>query len=80
MEEVVKNMPGNQEGPVPVVHLYGVTKEGNSVLVTVHGFLPYFFVPAPAEDFGDRQCDEFRRVLNVSTTQQESQEKFMVFV
>ncbi|CDS07654.1 hypothetical protein LRAMOSA01603 [Lichtheimia ramosa] len=31
----------------PVVRLYGVTKEGNSVVCHVHGFLPYFYFPAP---------------------------------
>lgn len=37
-------MPGNTVGPVPVVRVYGVTAEGHSVLVNVHGFLPYLFV------------------------------------
>ena len=37
---------------VPVVRIYGVTKEGNSVTAFVHGFEPYFFIEAPSESFG----------------------------
>ncbi|KAI9347758.1 DNA polymerase family B-domain-containing protein [Obelidium mucronatum] len=31
-----------------LLRLYGITEEGHSVLAHVHGFLPYFYVPAPA--------------------------------
>ncbi|KAI8336982.1 DNA polymerase family B-domain-containing protein [Chlamydoabsidia padenii] len=31
----------------PVVRFYGITKNGNSVLCNAHGFLPYFYFPAP---------------------------------
>ncbi|KAL1933207.1 hypothetical protein VTP01DRAFT_7297 [Rhizomucor pusillus] len=31
----------------PVVRFYGVTESGNSVVCHVHGFLPYFYFPAP---------------------------------
>ncbi|KAG2226707.1 hypothetical protein INT45_001054 [Circinella minor] len=31
----------------PVVRFYGVTSNGNSVVCHVHGFLPYFYFPAP---------------------------------
>ncbi|KAI8146145.1 DNA polymerase family B-domain-containing protein [Fennellomyces sp. T-0311] len=31
----------------PVVRFYGVTTGGNSVVCHVHGFLPYFYFPAP---------------------------------
>ncbi|SAM06965.1 hypothetical protein [Absidia glauca] len=31
----------------PVVRFYGITKNGNSVLCSAHGFLPYFYFPAP---------------------------------
>lgn len=41
-------MPGAQTGPVPVIRMYGVTMQGHSVLAHIHGFHPYFFVPAPA--------------------------------
>jgi DNA polymerase delta subunit 1 len=37
---------------VPVLRMYGVTEEGNSVLAHIHGFLPYFYVACP-EGFQD---------------------------
>ena len=57
-------MPGAQSGPVPILRLFGVTMEGNSVCANVHGFLPYFFVPAPSEGFRDEHCRRFREELN----------------
>ena len=41
------NMKGARSGPVPIVRMFGVTKLGNSVCCHVHGFHPYFYVPAP---------------------------------
>ena len=34
-------------GQVPILRLYGVTEEGYSCMVHVHGYEPYFFVEAP---------------------------------
>ncbi len=31
----------------PAVRMYGITTQGNSVALNVHGFMPYFYVPAP---------------------------------
>ena len=31
----------------PIIRMMGVTEMGNSVLCNVHGFYPYFYVPAP---------------------------------
>ncbi|KAG0169094.1 DNA-directed DNA polymerase delta [Apophysomyces sp. BC1015] len=31
----------------PIVRFYGITENGNSVVCHVHGFLPYFYFPAP---------------------------------
>ena len=57
-------MPGNTSGPVPIIRMYGITMEGHSVLAHVHGFAPYFFVPA-VENFKDEHCCQFRvRVLD----------------
>ena len=36
------------EGPVPVIRLYGVTSQGHSVMASVHGFTPYFYVSLPS--------------------------------
>jgi hypothetical protein len=52
-------MPGSQQGPVPIMRMYGVTMEGNSVCCHVHGFSPYFFVSAPS-NFADKDCYAFK--------------------
>ena len=38
---------GSLEGPVPVIRLYGVTNAGFSVMASIHGFTPYFYVAMP---------------------------------
>ncbi|XP_069687440.1 DNA polymerase delta catalytic subunit isoform X2 [Periplaneta americana] len=59
----VAGMPGSQHGPVPVMRMYGVTMEGNSVCCHVHGFTPYFFVSAPS-NFTNKDCYAFKMALN----------------
>ncbi|XP_014256451.1 DNA polymerase delta catalytic subunit isoform X2 [Cimex lectularius] len=61
----VHGMPGSQVEPVPVMCIYGVTMEGNSVCCHVHGFTPYFYVYAP-EGFGSENLDDFRKALNAA--------------
>ncbi|XP_063229529.1 DNA polymerase delta catalytic subunit [Bacillus rossius redtenbacheri] len=56
-------MPGAQHGAVPIMRMYGVTADGNSVCCHVYGFSPYFFVRAP-EGFTDSHCEPFRRALD----------------
>ncbi|XP_046862075.1 DNA polymerase delta catalytic subunit-like [Xenia sp. Carnegie-2017] len=56
-------MPGSKVGPVPIARMYGITMEGNSVLCHVHGFVPYFFVPAPLHMKRD-DCHLFKDALN----------------
>ena len=56
-------MPGAKDGPVPIVQMYGVTMEGNSVLCHIHGFVPYFYVPAP-HGFKHSHCSAFQNALN----------------
>ncbi|XP_074639008.1 DNA polymerase delta catalytic subunit-like [Acropora palmata] len=51
-------MPGSKAGPGPIIQMYGVTMEGNSVLCHIHGFVPYFYVPAPP-GFDHSHCSEF---------------------
>ena len=60
---VVAGMPGAQRGPVPILRMFGVTAEGNSICAHIHGFLPYFFVPAPL-NFRPEHCKTFREQLN----------------
>ena len=59
----MQGMPGSKVGPVPIVQMYGVTMEGNSVLCHIHGFVPYFYVPAPP-GFQQSHCSSFQDGLN----------------
>lgn len=52
-------MPGATQGPVPIIRMYGITENGNSVLAHIHGFAPYFFVPAQ-DGFKREHCEQFR--------------------
>lgn len=52
-------MPGAQTGRVPIMRVFGITKEGNSVCCHIHGFSPYFYVSVP-DSFGNDQCEEFK--------------------
>lgn len=44
-------MPGQSQGKVPIIRMFGVTDSGNSVCCHVHGFAPYFYVPAPSGEY-----------------------------
>lgn len=57
------NMPGSQRPPVPIMRMYGVTMEGNSVCCHVHGFTPYFYVLAPS-NFKEEHIKPFKDALD----------------
>uniref|UniRef100_A0A7N6A3U1 DNA polymerase delta catalytic subunit n=1 Tax=Anabas testudineus TaxID=64144 RepID=A0A7N6A3U1_ANATE len=59
----VAGMPGQLQGKVPIIRMFGVTDSGNSVCCHVHGFAPYFFVPAPSGEYAD-YLSEFQKELN----------------
>lgn len=59
----IPGMPGAQKGSVPIVRMFGVTMEGNSVCAHVHGFSPYFYIAAPSESFSAQDCTVFRDKL-----------------
>ncbi|KAM6904983.1 DNA polymerase delta catalytic subunit [Xenentodon cancila] len=59
----VAGMPGQSRGKVPIIRMFGVTDNGNSVCCHVHGFAPYFYVPAP-NGFTSDYLGEFKRELN----------------
>ncbi|XP_032444464.1 DNA polymerase delta catalytic subunit [Xiphophorus hellerii] len=59
----IAGMPGQSQGKVPIIRMFGVTDSGNSVCCHVHGFAPYFYVPAPS-GFTSNYLDEFKRELN----------------
>lgn len=61
--DVVPGMPGSATKPVPIIRMFGVTEQGNSVLLCVHGFTPYLYVKAPP-GFTESDCQEFRLQLN----------------
>lgn len=57
-------MTGLQSGAAPILRMYGVTMDGNSVCAHLHGFLPYFYVNLPCEQFAAEHCSDFRIGLN----------------
>jgi len=59
------------EDEVPVVRLFGSTANGQSVLVRVHGFEPYFFCTPPAGVNPDspEQLEELRMAMDNDITQ-----------
>jgi len=57
--EPLPGMPGSQVGPVPIICMYGVTMDGNSIAAYVHGFAPYFYIPA-GPGFQPDDCAAFR--------------------
>uniref|UniRef100_A0A3B4AS68 DNA polymerase n=1 Tax=Periophthalmus magnuspinnatus TaxID=409849 RepID=A0A3B4AS68_9GOBI len=59
----VAGMPGQTQGKVPIIRMFGVTDSGNSVCCHIHGFAPYFYVPAPV-GFKSDYLGEFQRELN----------------
>merc|ERR1740138_1246569 len=70
--------PGlGSETRVPVLRMYGVTQEGNSVLAHIHGFLPYFYVPCP-EGFQD--CKIFGESLELHLAQAGIRDKVSQYV
>ncbi|XP_061892445.1 DNA polymerase delta catalytic subunit [Entelurus aequoreus] len=59
----VAGMPGQLQGKVPIIRMFGVTDDGNSVCCHIHGFAPYFYVPAPS-GFTPDHLGQFKRELN----------------
>lgn len=49
---------------VPILRVFGVNDRGNSVCAFVHGFEPYFYIPAPTASFGPSECEALRRLLD----------------
>uniref|UniRef100_A0A8C5Q3P7 DNA polymerase n=1 Tax=Leptobrachium leishanense TaxID=445787 RepID=A0A8C5Q3P7_9ANUR len=59
----VPGMLGATNGPVPIVRVFGITAEGNSVLCHIHGFAPYFYVPCQT-GFKEEHLSDFKKHLN----------------
>lgn len=62
--EAWPQMQGARAGLVPIVRMFGVTEAGQSIMVHVHCFTPYFYVQAPS-GFTEADCGTFRSSLNV---------------
>lgn len=56
-------VPGASVGTVPVIRIYGVNEKGNSIVMHVHGFTPYFYVQAPP-GFQESHIAAFRVALD----------------
>jgi hypothetical protein len=52
---------------LPILRIYGATEEGNSVLIYVHGFQPYFYVPC-WDGFSNDDLKSMGDSLNVRLT------------
>eukprot|EP01006_Ploeotia_vitrea_P059999 TRINITY_DN75127_c0_g1_i1.p1 TRINITY_DN75127_c0_g1~~TRINITY_DN75127_c0_g1_i1.p1 ORF type:complete len:1053 (+),score=125.84 TRINITY_DN75127_c0_g1_i1:30-3188(+) len=52
-----------ERGEVTVIRMFGVTKEGHSVLVHAHGFSPYFWIQSP-KNFDLTHCRSFKDECN----------------
>ena len=59
------DMPGANSGPAPIMRVFGVTKTGNSICCHIHGFHPYFYIPAPT-GFTSDHLPLFRKALNAA--------------
>ncbi|POS70770.1 DNA polymerase delta catalytic subunit [Diaporthe helianthi] len=59
---------GTLHGGKPTVKLFGVTKDGNSVMLHVRDFKHYLFVAAPV-GFSDKDCTSFRAYLETQVAQ-----------
>lgn len=51
------------DGLAPVMRMFGVTRDGNSILCHIHGFHPYFYV-FTAQKPDPKKIDNFRETLN----------------
>jgi DNA polymerase delta subunit 1 len=58
-DEHLRGMPGATSGPVPIIRMFGITETGHSIVAHIHGFAPYFYVPALSK-FKAADCGAFR--------------------
>ncbi|ROT70834.1 DNA polymerase delta catalytic subunit isoform X2 [Penaeus vannamei] len=58
-----EGMPGQQAGRVPIMRMFGVNDNGNSICCHVHGFSPYLYVTCPPV-FKESHLGAFKDALN----------------
>ncbi|KAM9039423.1 DNA polymerase delta catalytic subunit isoform 1-T1 [Sarcophilus harrisii] len=61
--------PGAPEA-APILRAFGVTQAGVSVCCHIHGFAPYFYVPAPS-GFGPEHLGDLQRELNAAVSREQ---------
>ncbi|TYZ60960.1 hypothetical protein PybrP1_001058 [[Pythium] brassicae (nom. inval.)] len=61
---------GGSSQNAAIIRLYGVTEHGHSVLMHVHGVLPYFYVACP-DAFDESRCGEVRQALDAALAQRD---------
>lgn len=61
---------GDASQTAAIIRLYGVTAQGHSVLLHVHGVLPYFYCACP-DDFDESRCGEVRAALDAAVSQRD---------
>ncbi|XP_069804107.1 DNA polymerase delta catalytic subunit [Dendropsophus ebraccatus] len=59
----IPGMLGATQGPVPIIRMFGITADGNSVCCHIHGFAPYFYVPCQ-QGFKQEHLNDFKKELN----------------
>ncbi|MEQ2181000.1 hypothetical protein GOODEAATRI_006942, partial [Goodea atripinnis] len=69
----IAGMPGQSQGKVPIIRMFGVTDSGNSVCCHVHGFAPYFYVPAPSGIFPEPDKDPVIQIASMVLRQGETE-------
>lgn len=70
---------GGRSGLGTIIRMFGVTKAGNSVCCHIHGFLPYFYVPAP-QGFKAADCLAYQQALNHAVVADSRQYKDIRYV
>eukprot|EP00049_Salpingoeca_infusionum_P016898 m.351100 g.351100 ORF g.351100 m.351100 type:complete len:1070 (+) comp16170_c1_seq1:68-3277(+) len=72
--DAMPGMPGPKSGKLQIFRLFGVNENGNSVMLHVHGFVPYLYCPAPT-GFKEDMLEDFTRELDRQVKAQSSQAK-----
>jgi hypothetical protein len=67
---LVANGSSSTQQNAAIIRLYGVTEEGNSIMMHVHGFLPYFYAACP-DHVDESRCGDVRMALDAALAQRD---------
>ncbi|CAK9013498.1 DNA polymerase delta catalytic subunit [Durusdinium trenchii] len=59
-----EQVPGLRSGEVPIIRIFGVSREGHSVMAHVYGVTPYFYCDCPGDSFTEEDLPRFRAALD----------------